>query len=111
MTNNILKFKNKPYWKNLDRVGEKSAVIISDAENFPKFFINLDADEDYVKKIRNEKYPELGDIKFFGVVYDGVGENHFVKEGKEYTTCIKNNHYTGYEVPLETNDSDVSVFL
>ena len=66
MTNDILKFKNKPYWRYLDYVGERTRVVISDAENFPKFFINQDVDEDYIKKIRNEKYPELKDINFFG---------------------------------------------
>ena len=106
MTNNILKFKNKPYWKDLDRVGERSAIIISDAENFPKFFINQDVDEDYIKKIRNEKYPELGDIKFFDVI---LGNDHYGKTSDKYVSCIKNDYYTGYEVPLEFNDVDHSV--
>jgi len=99
MTNDILKFKNKPYWRYLDYVGERTRVVISDAENFPKFFINQDVDEDYIKKIRNEKYPELKDINFFGFC-EGFGEDH-----REIP-----NYYSGYEVPLETNDVGVKVY-
>ena len=111
MTNNILKFKNKPQWKHLDRVGERSSVIISDAENFPKFFVTFEFSKEEMKKIRNEKYPELKDSDLLEVVCDGIvsGDDHFIKEGNEYTSCIRNNYYTGYQVPLESSDRDVAV--
>ena len=108
---NVLKFTNKPKWRHLGRVGERTAVIISDAENFPKFFLTFDSDKEYSKTIRNEKYPELGDADFLEVIADGIvsGDDHFIKEGNEYTSCIKNNNYTGYQVPLESSDCAVAV--
>jgi len=110
--NNILKFKNKPQWKYLDDVGELSAVIISDAENFPKFFITWEFSKEEMKKIRDEKYPELKDTDLLNVISGNIEneDDHFIKEGNEYTSCIRNNHYTGYQVPLDNpNDTGVPV--
>ena len=107
---NILKFKNKPQWKHLDRVGEKTAVIISDAQNFSKFFVSFEFTKEEMKKIRNERYPELKDSDLLEVVSDGIvsGDDHFEKEGS-IEGCIRNKDYTGYQVPLEFSDVAVSV--
>lgn len=94
MTEKILKYKNKPHWKYLDNVGEGTRVVISDAENFPKFFKSYVADVEHLKKIRKSKYPELGDINFFGI-WNGDGEDH-----QERT-----DDYSGYEVPCDFVDN------
>ena len=87
MTKNILKYKNKPHWKYLDNVGEGTRVVISDAENFPKFFKGYGADVEHLKKIRKAQYPELDDINFFGI-WEGDGEDHQVVP-RYQTLCRK----------------------
>ena len=94
MTEKILKYKNKPHWEHLSSVGEGTRVVISDAENFPKFFKGYDADVEHLKKIRKAQYPELGDINFFGL-WEGDGEDH--EERTEY--------YSGYDVPCDLFDT------
>ena len=61
---------NKANWRYLGEVGyEGDKVIITDSENFPKFFdprpsfiILTEEDKKKTQKIREEKYPDLKKI-------------------------------------------------
>ncbi|MDC0232830.1 hypothetical protein OAJ95_02750 [Pelagibacteraceae bacterium] len=102
---------NKPCWKYLDDVGENTAVIISDAENFPKFFVSFEYSKKEMKEIRDQRYPELKDFDLLDVVSDGIspGDDHFIDKDGVTTSCIKNKYYTGYEVQREFTDISIPV--
>ena len=82
MTDNILKFKKKSRWELLGEINvDGGIIIISDAENFSKYFEN--------------EYGPIGDRKkHFPTLKDD-----FVIDLLEHDTCMKKGEYSGHSIP------------
>ncbi len=93
MNENILKYK-KSRWELLGNVDvDGGMIIITDAENFPKYFdlphyydilTNPQGPENF-KKLRDKYYPEMKGIDFIDQI--------------DHDTCLKLNNYSAYSIP------------
>ena len=100
-------------WKKLGEVGvDAGIIIVSDAENFPKYFnpIHLyshDNQEEFdnAKLHRNTKYPEMESVDL-GEYDQGNG---FI-DVLTHDTCFKIGKYSGYSVPWLGGDGTFDVW-
>ena len=99
---------NKPNWQYLGEVGyEGDIVIITDSENFPKFFdprpsliILTEEDKKKTQKIREEKYPDLkkNNFKNLNTNIDYI-DSYGTIDLDEHPTCVSIKNYSGYKIP------------
>ena len=100
-------------WKKLGEVGVDGGImIVSDAENFPKYFnpIHLYSHDnqrefDNAKLHRNTKYPEMESVDLSE--YDQG--NGFI-DVLAHDTCFKIGKYSGYSVPWLGGDGTFDVW-
>ena len=100
-------------WKKLGEVGvDGGIIIVSDAENFPKYFDpphlytheNPDGPNN-AKLLRNTKYPEMETVDL-GKYDQGNG---FI-DVLAHDTCFKIGKYSGYSVPWLGGDGTFDVW-
>ena len=100
-------------WKKLGEVGVDGGImIVSDAENFPKYFnpshlYSYDNQEEFdnAKLHRNTKYPEMESVDL-GKYDQGNGFIDILA----HDTCFKIGKYSGYSVPWLGGDGTFDVW-
>ena len=100
-------------WNKLGEVGVDGGImIVSDAENFPKYFnpdhlYTLENQEEFdnAKLHRNTKYPEMETVDL-GKYDQGNG---FI-DVLDHDTCFKIGKYSGYSVPWLGGDGTFDVW-
>ena len=95
-------------WRYLGEVGyEGIKVIITDSENFPKFFdprssliLLTEEEKKQTQKIRAEKYPDLRNDNFkkLNTNIDYIDRYGTIDLDK-HPTCVSINNYSGYKIP------------
>ena len=113
MTDNVLKFK-KSRWELLGKVGvDGGMIIITDAENFPKYFdlphtydmLQNPEEPEHIRKIRDQHYPEMKEIDL---------EKHAQANGfinlMTHDVCLKIANYSGYSIPWLGGDGDFPLY-
>ena len=100
-------------WNKLGEVGVDGGImIVSDAENFPKYFnpdhlYTLENQEEFdnAKLLRNTKYPEMETVDL-GKYDQGNGFIDILA----HDTCFKIGKYSGYSVPWLGGDGTFDVW-
>ena len=95
-------------WRYLGEVGyEGIKVIITDSENFPKFFdprssliLLTEEQKKQTQKIRAEKYPDLRNDNFkkLNTNIDYIDRYGTIDLDK-HPTCVSIKNYSGYKIP------------
>ena len=95
-------------WRYLGEVGyEGIKVIITDSENFPKFFdprssliLLTEEEKKQTQKIRAEKYPDLRNDNFkkLNTNIDYIDRYGTIDLDK-HPTCVSIKNYSGYKIP------------
>jgi len=95
-------------WRYLGEVGyEGDIVIITDSENFPKYFdprpsliMLKEEDKKKTQKIREKKYPDLKNDSFknLNTNIDYI-DSYGTIDLDEHPTCVSIKNYSGYKIP------------